>query len=143
YGVDISNVAFEVVNNTSGSSWNLLGKLQYFNYQAGAWATAYPNVAAIPNTWSSLQGTHWLEPEGSVCYGNLHQGITTDIYRQHNSATSLAAPISWFSSVGQNLSQDPMFTDPANLDFSLQASSPMFSIPGFPGIDTTQIGIQR
>ncbi|GLH75066.1 hypothetical protein GETHLI_35690 [Geothrix limicola] len=144
YGIDISNVAFEVVNNTAGSSWNLLGKLIAVNYQSAPWSPAYPNVAAIPNTWSSIQGTHWLEPEGSVCYGNLQFGSSPDVYRQHNSATSLAAPTSWFSQVGGNLSQvDPLFTDPANLDFSLQAASPMFNIPGFPGIDVTQIGIQH
>jgi hypothetical protein len=38
---------------------------------------------------------------------------------------------------------DPLFTDPANLDFSLKPSSPMFTIPGFPGIDATQFGIQH
>ena len=144
YGVDVSNVAFEVVNNTAGSSWNLLDKLLHFNYQTGAWATAYPNVAAIPNIWSQIQGTHWLEPEGSVCYGNLQQGNSGDVYRQHNSASSLAPPVSWFSKVGSNLSQvDPLFTDPAKLDFRLQPGSPMFNIPGFPGIDVPRIGIRR
>jgi hypothetical protein len=144
YGVDISNVGFEVVNNTAGSSWNLLDKLLHFNYQSGAWATAYPHVAAIPNTWAQLQGTHWIEPEGSVCYGNLQQGNSPDIYRQHNSAPALAPPVSWFSQVGGNLSQvDPLFTNPSALDFRLQPGSPMFGIPGFPGIDVSRIGIQR
>jgi len=144
YGVDISNVAFEFANNTAGSSWDLLGKLIHFNYQSAPWSTAYPNVAKIPNTWSQIQGTHWLEPEGSVCYGNLQSGPGAEIYRQHNSAAALAPPISWFSQVGSNLSQaDPLFTDPKNLDFSLQPGSPMFTIPGFPGIDTTKIGIQK
>ncbi|WP_306589643.1 right-handed parallel beta-helix repeat-containing protein [Geothrix sp. 21YS21S-4] len=144
YGVDISNVGFEFVNNTAGSTWNLLGKLQHFNYQSGAWATAYPHVALIPNSWSLLAGTSWLEPGGSACYGNLQQGGSGDAYRQHNSATSLAAPLTWFTKVGANLSQaDPLFVDPANLDFRLQPSSPMYSIPGFPGIDVSKIGIQR
>jgi hypothetical protein len=45
--------------------------------------------------------------------------------------------------VGSNLSGvDPLFTDPSKLDFSLQPGSPMFNIPGFPGIDTSKIGIQ-
>jgi hypothetical protein len=143
YGVDISNVAFEVVNHTSGSSWDLLGKLISMNYQSAPWSTTYPNVAAIPNSWTTLQGSHWLEPEGSVCYGNLQSGKSSNVYLQHNSATSLAAPTSWFTKVGENLSQvDPLFTDPANLDFRLQPGSPMFNVPGFPGIDVTQIGIQ-
>lgn len=144
YGMDISNVAFEFANNTAGSSWNLLGKLQYFNYQSAPWSTAYPHVAAIPNSWSLLQGSKWLEPEGSVCYGNLQFGPAGEVYRQHNSAPSLAPPISWFSKVGSNLSQaDPLFVDPKNLDFTLQPSSPMFSVTGFPGIDASKIGIQK
>ena len=66
------------------------------------------------------------------------------MYRQHNYYTSMAPPVSWFKQVGGNLSQvDPQFTDPANGDFTLKPSSPMYSIPGFPGIDVSQIGIQR
>lgn len=144
YGVDISNVGFEFVNNTAGSSWDLLGKLQKFNYQAPPWSTAYPHVAAIPNSWSLLQGTKWIEPGGSACYGNLHYGNSSDVYRQHNSATNLAPPVSWFNLLGSNLGQvDPLFVDPANLDFRLQPASPMFAVPGFPGIDVAKIGIQR
>jgi hypothetical protein len=41
------------------------------------------------------------------------------------------------------VNQDPLFTNPANLDFSLQSGSPMFAIPGFPGINTALIGIQK
>jgi len=144
YGIDISNVGFEVVNHTSGSSWDLLGKLIAMNYQAPPWSTAYPHVAVIPNTWAQLQGTRWIQPEGSVCYGNLQTGKGSSVYVQHNSEPALAAPITWFSQVGANLSQvDPMFTDAANLDFRLQPGSPMFNTPGFPGIDVTKIGIQR
>jgi hypothetical protein len=101
-------------------------------------------VAAIPNSWSLLQGTKWIEPGGSSCYGNLQYGNSSDVYRQHNSATSLAPPVSWFNLLGSNLGQvDPLFVDAANLDFRLQPASPMFAVPGFPGIDVAKIGIQR
>ena len=144
YGVDISNVAFEFANNTAGSSWDLLGKLLHFNYQSPPWSTAYPHVAKIPNTWSQIQGTHWLEPEGSACYGNLQFGPGSEVYRQHNSAPALAPPISWFTQVGSNLTQvDPLFVDPKIQDFRLQPASPMYGIPGFPGIDAAKIGIQK
>ncbi|MBI1753896.1 MAG: right-handed parallel beta-helix repeat-containing protein [Acidobacteria bacterium] len=144
YGVDISNVAFEVVNHTAGSTWDLLGKLLALNYQSPPWSTTYPNVAKIPNDWAQIQGSHWLEPEGSALYGNLQYGNGASVYVQHNSFTSLAPPLSWFAEAGSNLNQvDPRFVDPANLNFSLQPGSPMFSIPGFPGIDAAKIGIQH
>jgi len=147
FGLDLENVAFYFANNTAGSTWNLLEKIQHFNYQSGAWATAYPTVAAIPSSWSSLQNSHWLEAENSVLYGNLQFGPSPDVYRQGEYASAslkMGTPISYFAQVGSNLSQvDPQFTDPANLDFRLKASSPMFAVPGFPGIDTTKIGIQH
>ena len=143
YGVDLVNFG-SLANNTPGSSWNLLEKIKHFNYQTAPWSTAYPSVTAIPNDWTLLVGSHWLEPEGSVMYGNLQYGLSGDVYRQGNTMKSLGEPITWFSQVGSNLSQaDPMFTDPANLNFTLKTASPMFAIPGFPGIDTTRIGIQK
>jgi hypothetical protein len=143
YGIDISNYAFTYANNIPGDTWNLLDRLLHNNYQSAPWSIAYPNVAQIPNTWVQIQGTHWLEPEGSVCYGNLQFGSSPDVYRQGNSYTSLAPPTSWFTQVGSNLNQvDPLFVDPVNLDFRLQPSSPMYNIPGFPGIDATKMGIQ-
>jgi hypothetical protein len=147
FGYDLENVAFHFASNTAGSTWNLLEKIQHFNYQSAPWSTAYPTVAAIPNSWTSLQNSHWLEAENSVLYGNLQYGSSPDVYRQGDYASAslkMGTPISYFTQVGSNLSQvDPQFTDPANLDFSLKASSPMNAVPGFPGIDTTKIGIQH
>lgn len=143
YGIDISNVAFAILSNVAGSQTNFLQKLQYFNYQSGPWAAAYPNVAAIPNAYAQLPGTHWLEPEGSVCYGNLqYGGGSKDVYRQvSNYYPSLGAITSYFAQVGGNVNQDPQFTNAAGLDFSLKPGSPMFAIPGFPGINASLIGI--
>ena len=144
YGIDISNVIFSINNNSSGSQTNFLQKLQYYNYQSAPWSTAYPNLAVIPNTYAQLPGSHWLEPENSVCYGNLQFGGSTDAYRQtSNYAPSMGAITTFFTQVGSNISQNPLFTNPANLDFSLQSGSPMFAIPGFPGINTALIGIQK
>ena len=149
YGLNTNNLGCTIITNVAGSQVNFLEKLQHFNYQTAPWSTTYPNLAQIPNSWSLLQGTHWLEPEGSVCYGNLQFGTANkawskDVYRETNVAPALGTVISHFSQVGSNLSQvDPQFNDPANLDFSLKSTSPMFTIPGFPGIDTTKIGIQK
>jgi hypothetical protein len=138
------NYGMTMVNNTPGSSLNLLEKLNHFSYQTAPWVTAYPTVAAIPNDWTQIQSSHWLEPENCVFYGNLLQGRTSDVIRQENVYPALAAPLSWFSQNAGNLGQvDPQFMDATNLDFRLKPTSPMFGIPGFPGIDAAQIGIQK
>lgn len=144
FGAVTVNYGTTKVNNTPGSSMNLLEKVSHFNYQSNPWATAYPTVAAIPNDWAQIQGSHWLEPENCVFYGNLLQGDSPDVIRQENVYPAMAPPLSWFAQVSGNLSQaDPQFMDAANLDFRLKAGSPMFGIPGFPGIDASKIGIQH
>jgi len=144
FGAVTVNYGTTNVNNTPGSSLNLLEKLNHFNYQGATWAMAYPTVAAIPNDWTQVQGSHWLQPENCVFYGNLLQGYSPDVIRQENVYPSMAPPLSWFSQVSGNLSQvDPQFTDAANLDFRLKPGSPMYGIPGFPGIDASKMGIQH
>jgi len=144
FGAVSVNYVTTYANNLPGSSLNLLEKLAHFAYQAPPWSTAYPWLTPIPNDWTQLQGSHWLEPENSVFYGNLFQGRSSDAIRQENVFPALAPPLAWFAQVSNNLVQvDPQFTDPANLDFRLRAGSPMYGIPGFPGIDAAKIGIQR
>ncbi|WP_285571612.1 right-handed parallel beta-helix repeat-containing protein [Geothrix limicola] len=143
FGAVTVNYGTTMVNNVAGSSLNLLEKLNHFNYQAAPWSTAYPTVAAIPNDWTLIQGSHWLEPENCIFYGNLFQGSSADAIRQENVFPGLAPPLTWFTQVSNNLSQvDPLFMDPVNLDFRLKPESPMYSIPGFPGIDASKIGVQ-
>jgi hypothetical protein len=145
YGLDTSNVGFSVIDNVPGGIWNLLERIEHFNYQTAPWSTAYPALAAMPDSWTQIQGSHWIEPENSVFYGNLHQGLSADTVRETNYAPAgLGSPLASFKQNASNLSQkDPLFVDPANLDFRLQSGSPMYSIPGFPGIDAAQIGIQH
>ena len=144
FGAVTVNYGLTKANNTPGSTMNLLEKLNHFHYQTAPWSTAYPEVAAIPNDWTQLQKSHWLEPENCVFYGNLYQGLSPDAIRQENLYPALAPPLSWFTQVGSNLSQvDPQFQDASKLDFRLKTTSPMHSIPGFPGIDASLIGIQH
>jgi len=118
---------------------NLLTTIQKFNYQAPPWSTAYPELAALPNNFTQITGTHWLRPEGSVLYGNLQYGPTSLVYWDNDGGA-----IPWFKQVDRNLTGvDPLFTDPANGDYSLRKDSPMWAIPGFPGIDFAKIGIQK
>jgi len=132
-----------IINNALNSSMNLLQKIQFYNYQSAPWSSAYPDLAAIPNSWTQIQGTHWLQPENCIVYGNLQQGYSGDVIREANAYPSMNPPLYWFKQVGGNLSQvDPKFVDPANLNFNLQSTSPMFGVSGFPGIDSSKIGIQ-
>lgn len=144
FGAVTVNYVTTYANNIPGSSLNLLEKLAHFAYKAPPWSATYPWLVPIPNDWTQVQGSHWLEPENSVFYGNLFQGRSSDAIRQENVFPALAPPLTWFAQVSNNLVQvDPQFTDPANLDFRLKPGSPMFGVPGFPGIDAAKIGIQR
>lgn len=67
--------------NTSGNSWNLIEKLNAVNYQSDVWTAAYPECAAIPNTFSALYESgnrskplHWCYPEGNTFSRNIGQG---------------------------------------------------------------------
>jgi hypothetical protein len=144
YGIDVSNVGVTTITNNHSDTWNLLEKIRRFSYKSPPWSIAYPNLAAIPDRWEEIQGSHWLQPEGSELYGNLHAGLSGDLFRQNNYSPQKATVISWFSKVAENLTQvDPQFVDPGRLDFQLRPSSPAFRIPGFPGIDSSGIGIVK
>lgn len=66
---------------TAGNSWNLIEKLNAVNYQSEIWTAAYPECAAIPNTFSALYESgnrskplHWCYPEGNTFSNNIGQG---------------------------------------------------------------------
>lgn len=139
-GIITDNRGMTAVNGVSGNSFNLLEKIQRYKYQAPPWSTRYPALAAIPDDWAKLQGSHWLQPEGVVIYGNLQYGPpgSTLLNQTH---TGPAAK--WFRQIDQNLEGvDPGFKDPTHGDFSLPANSPVWKLPGFSFFDVRQIGIQ-
>ncbi len=122
-------------NNTPGDSWNLLEKLERMNYQADPWLTAYPAAAAIPDDWSAIiaPDATWLYPEGSTFDRNL--GYHNGMWMRGGST------FDHYASVSDNVEDaDPMFTDQARLDLSLQSGSPALAIPGFQPIPFDAIG---
>ncbi|MBW2524003.1 MAG: right-handed parallel beta-helix repeat-containing protein, partial [Deltaproteobacteria bacterium] len=120
-----------------GSSWDLLQKIVDMSYQQDPWASAYPELAAIPNDWNQLSGSHWLYPEGSVFSRNL--GWQNTVWLNENGDD----PFSHYAEVADNVEDaDPMFVDEANLDLNLQPGSPALAIPGFEPIPFDDIGIQ-
>jgi hypothetical protein len=134
------NRGLNMINNTPGSSWNLLERLTYddIQYQAEPWASAYPKLAVIPNDWAAIiaPGALWREPEGCVFSRNLGYQNSTWIIG--------SGTMDVFDEVSDNISnQNPLFEDEANLDLRLRPDSPAFDIPGFVDIPFEQIGIQR
>ncbi len=120
-----------------GSSWDLLQKIEDMGYTQDPWKSAYPALAAIPDNWSQIAGSHWLYPEGSVFSRNI--GWQNELWTVEGSGS----PLSHFAEQKDNVEdQDPQFVDEANLDLTLKSTSPALSIPGFQPIPFNQIGIQ-
>ncbi|MBU1536992.1 right-handed parallel beta-helix repeat-containing protein, partial [Myxococcota bacterium] len=131
-------------------SWNLLGRLSLIfesylhgtplNHRTEPWSSAYPALAAVPADYADVEGTHWLDPEGSVFARNL-VWQTESLFREGTWGGEGA--LACYADTTENLvDQDPLFTDEANGDLSLSAGSPAYTIPGFVPIDFASIGIR-
>lgn len=131
-----------IIDNVSGSDTNFLQKLNSAsggNFHQGAWATAYPNMAQIPNNFSLL--APYMEPGGSTLVGNIGWG-NTKAFKREGSWGGTGAYSKW-ASVTNNLENvNPQLVNEAALDFNVLSSSPVYSIPGWKAIPFDQIGIQ-
>jgi hypothetical protein len=131
--------------------WNLLGRInvvyencwggaQTIAYQSDPWASRYPELAAIPNDWSQVAGTHWLDPEGSSFARNITW--RTDSLMSEGSWGGEGA-LGFYAATEPNIdNQDPLFVDETSLDLNLRPESPAFGMPGFEAIPFDEIGIQ-
>jgi hypothetical protein len=130
---------------------NLLGRINvsYYNYysnresiayQSAPWATQYPELAAIPNNFNTISGSHWLEPEGCEFVNNITWQSGQLIM---NSTWGGADATDYYSSINPNLyNTDPLFVDEEGGDLNLQPGSPAFSMDGFVTIPFDEIGIR-
>ncbi|MBU1221933.1 right-handed parallel beta-helix repeat-containing protein [Myxococcota bacterium] len=138
-----------VANNNSGDSWNLLERINAvfesyhhndpIDHQSEPWSTAYPALAAIPDSWAQIQDSTWLDPEGCVFARNIVfncEGILVE------GTWGGAGAIAIFADTTENVEEDPLYTDPDNGDMSLPQNSPAWSLTGFTGIDFESIGIR-
>ncbi|MBI5488321.1 MAG: right-handed parallel beta-helix repeat-containing protein [Deltaproteobacteria bacterium] len=130
--------------------WNLLGRVNVvfedcwagarpIAYQSEPWATRYPELAAIPNDWSAVAASHWLDPEGCVFARNI-TWRTESLMRE--STWGGEGALGFYASTEPNIDdQDPLFVDEASLDLTLRPESPAFTMPGFEAIPFREIGI--
>jgi len=134
----------QAINNTPGDSWNLLERLTYdgVDYQAEPWASAYPELAAIPDDWDVISDPEglWLYPEGSVFSRNL--GFDNADFTRESNYGGTGTFDKYAEMVDNIENQDPLFVDEDKLDLSLQPDSPAYDTPGFESIPFGQIGIQ-
>jgi hypothetical protein len=130
----------KIVND--GSDWDLLSKIQGVNYKQAPWSKAYPALAAIPNSWTTiLAEQHWLYPEGCVFSRNIGWQLE-DWIEAYNEGGSLGVT-SMYEDISNNIeNQNPLFVNEAGLDMNLQPTSPAFTIPGFQAIPFDEIGPQ-
>ena len=131
--------------------WNLLGRIQVayetcwdgpdpIAYRSAPWSTAYATLALIPDDWSQIAGSHWLDPEGCEFVNNViwrtESGLTDGNWGGTDALASYAATTPNLEGV------DPLFTDEANLDLTLRGDSPAFGLEGFVPIPFDRIGIE-
>ncbi len=139
------------IKNDGGDS-DMLKKIIPMNYKNDPWKTAYPRLAAIPDSWEELisPSARWLYPEGCVFSRNIgwmnsnwskeedwptfESGCLVD-------ADSSSGVFAVYKEKPNNIeNSNPLFIDEANLNLALRPDSPAFAMPGFQSIPFDQIG---
>jgi len=121
------------VNEIPGDSWNLLEKIEKYNYTQPPWSAAYPKLAAIMSEGYNQA----KEPKGNVIARNIgwQNGEWLD------EGTWGGAGGFGFYTIFDNMENtDPKFVDESSLNLELHSYSPAFLLPGFQAIPFGQIG---
>jgi hypothetical protein len=128
-----------VVRHTNDQGvWDLLYGLASdgVSYQSGVWATNYPECAAIPNDYATIDNdaNGWTQPGGSVIARNLnyectafssHYDYTIDVVMEH---------------IGDNVNNtDPLLVYKNASAYSI--NSPVFNIVDFIDFPFGEVGI--
>ena len=121
------------VNDIPGDSWNLLEKIERYNYTEPPWSTAYPLLAAILSEGYEQA----KEPKGNLIARNI--GWQNDEWLDEGTWGG-AGGFSFYTIESNIEDADPRFVDEANLNLELLPSSPVFLLPGFESIPFSQMG---
>jgi hypothetical protein len=128
------------INNTADSTFNLLERLSEdgIQYQAGVWASAYPNCAAIPNSWNEIQHGLWRNPQNCVFSSNV--GWSNKVWT-YETDVSVTGVFSVYAAIRDN---DPdysaLFDEAASWDRSQRPAQLSASVAGFNPIPFGSIG---
>lgn len=121
------------INQTPGSSFNLLARVQQFDYTNPPWSDAYPSLAALlDNGFDAAK-----DPEGNVVECNI--GWLNEEWISESSFGGAGA-LSFFLIQDNLQDQDPLFIDEGALNLGLQSNSPAYGLPGFQAIPFQRIG---
>lgn len=127
--------------NITGDSWNLLQRLTYdgIKYQEEPWASRYPELAVIPNDYAVMMAGNWTRPEGCYFSCNVlweNKGMLCE------GSWGGTGGFGYYEEIANNLNDtDPLFVDADNLDFNLQAGSPVLSMGCWNPIPFNSIGL--
>jgi hypothetical protein len=122
------------VVDEKGSSWNLLEKINRYNYTQPPWSTAYPKLASIlANGYEQAKN-----PEGCVIRNNI--GWNNKKWMEKN-CLGACGGFDFYTIENNIENQDPRFVDLDNLNLALRPDSPAYSLPGFQTIPFEKIGL--
>jgi len=124
------------VNDIPGDSWNLLEKIQRYNYIQPPWSTAYPLLAAILDEGDDQA----KEPKGCIIRKNIGWQNTRWL---EESCWGGCGGFGFYTIEDNFQNQDPLFVDEAALDLRLQLDSPAYTLPGFQPIPFEHIGLLK
>eukprot|EP00727_Mastigamoeba_balamuthi_P011614 m51a1_g7075 hypothetical protein (857) ;mRNA; f:215216-218409 len=113
------------VNNVPGSDWNLLEKLHAdgIHYQQDPWASRYPSLAAVPDSYAAIMAGNWSEPQG--CVFSCNAGWRVGEWLSEGTWGG-AGGFAFYKEIRDNLEDaDPLVADEAAMDFRLLPASPV------------------
>jgi hypothetical protein len=136
----VDSRGIERINNNPGSHWNMLDWMKRvgIEYRKEPWASAYPALARIPDSWEEIEKGKWRYPEGNVFSRNLGWGNGKFILTNDNKGTGT---LNKFAEMKDNLPDtNPRFVDAAAMNMNLKRTSPALKIKGFKPIPFDKIG---
>ena len=140
--IAIDSRGLERITDAQNSHWNILLWMKHagIHYKRPPWSTAYPRLAAIPNSFKDVCTGRWRYPEGNVISRNVGWRNGKFWLVEDNGGDGTLAAC---KEIKDNLENtDPRFVNQKTGNIALQANSPALKIKGFKPIPIEKIGIQ-